>query len=221
MSNNKVTMPIESAADARTQLNTSIVDIGSYLREVYDSGVRTWIFVDSKFDDYKQARDILKLFYGEKDWSAFTATEKSILAQWHVCTKEQLLGVYNLIDVNALGRAHHVASVRARERRVRMVVSYTLSHFGPLNKVKMVVQDMENLGLIRQYAEFGIEGTIEDGDNGLEGLFDFMESRVGTTYESSGFSSKTTITPIGGGSLGPYVSRIMDILRHGNYPSDD
>jgi hypothetical protein len=75
-----------------------------------------------------------------------------------------------------------------------------------------IVNDLNDSKMLAaRYMQFGIEGTIE-GD--VEGLFDYIESRAGTSYATTGFSSKAFI-PIGYANMTAFAVRIMEILKLG------
>lgn len=63
------------------------------------------------------------------------------------------------------------------------------------------------------YADQGIKG-VNDGSVG-EGLFDFIESTVGTSFEFLGLEQQGYT--LKGGTWSTFKAELMDILRNGNY----
>lgn len=68
--------------------------------------------------------------------------------------------------------------------------------------------------LIALYSTKGIKG-INDGTSG-EGIFDFIESTSGTTYETAGLAEQGYVLN-GGAPYSILITGLMDILRNGNY----
>ena len=58
-----------------------------------------------------------------------------------------------------------------------------------------------------------IRGT-DDGNAG-EGLFNFLESTVGTSYENAGLEEQGYTLKTG--TYSEFITELMDVLRHGIY----
>jgi hypothetical protein len=69
--------------------------------------------------------------------------------------------------------------------------------------------------LYHKYLLFGREGTVE-GDP--EGLFDYIDSRVGTSYENTGLKNKS-ISPSGFATVSDFADYLLDIIKYGKYES--
>ena len=66
--------------------------------------------------------------------------------------------------------------------------------------------------MIDAYVNFGVEGSLEGDD---VGLFDYLESRVGTPFENTGLLSKGY--NVEGMTINEFSERLMDVLKNGNY----
>ena len=62
------------------------------------------------------------------------------------------------------------------------------------------------------YINFGVEGTTE-GDN--EGIFDYIQSVSGSSYENTGFATKGYIPE--GMTLQQLEDKLLNILKNGIY----
>ena len=67
--------------------------------------------------------------------------------------------------------------------------------------------------LRESYINYGREGILE-GDP--EGLFDYIRSQSGSSFEVAGFSSHS-YTPVGYANMSEFSVKILDILKNGNY----
>ena len=76
---------------------------------------------------------------------------------------------------------------------------------------KHELKKIENDSLGTAYFE-GIEGTIEDNE---EGIFDFIYSRTGTSYVTTGWKAQDYTTVVPGLSNEDAINSIMNILENG------
>ena len=96
---------------------------------------------------------------------------------------------------------------RARSPKVYKVVAKYLNISGAADFIR-TTESLFNL-----YVTQGIRG-VNDGEAG-EGLFDFIESTSGTSFEFLGLNEQgyTLLT----GTIEGLIEELMDILRNGNY----
>jgi hypothetical protein len=97
--------------------------------------------------------------------------------------------------------------------RVEIMRVYLFGKVGKMNAL-LTLQDAVQEGLLELY-EGGIEGTLEDG---IPGINDFILSRAGTEYETTGLASRGY--PIVDGSsdtLATVASTLVDISTFGLY----
>ena len=215
----KVPMPLTSVAQIQSALGVdfTIEKIGAGLKTLVRNNEMSIEYVSEDFDDFKQARCVLKIFYTEQGpWSKFTTGQKIVFAKYFVCTTFEALTVLTGDELTMYGYFFHQESIRSREKRIKMIVTYVLANIGPKHAAQNVVKTMEAQQLITNYISIGNEGTLED--NGLEGLYDWVESRAGTSYESSGFIHQQGINAQWG-TLADHVPNIMNILKYGTFAS--
>ena len=169
--------------------------------------------------DYKFVRNEIKQLYLATSWSALTNSEKQITSKFFISSYANRAELYSMSQMIALGLDHHKNSIYARQ--VRLLVGSTTA-FNFLGETEIVELRRDVLGLtggvhshdlITAYVQYGQEGTLEDGS---EGLFDYLEGRVGTSYEASGFCCKNW-NPAGGLNMMQLTASIMQILKTGIY----
>ncbi len=78
---------------------------------------------------------------------------------------------------------------------------------------RVILKEITDNKLVTLYIE-GIEGTLEDG--GVEGLLDYIDSRVGTSFENAGLSEKP-YTPSVSADMTEVAYNIIKILKYGIY----
>lgn len=86
---------------------------------------------------------------------------------------------------------------------------------GLVNNLRYVSDGNKIVDLINNYIFYGIEGT-EKGDSAA--LYDFIQSTVGTIFETTGLSSLNLTS--WSGTIPELVTQIMDIIENGNYDKD-
>ena len=101
---------------------------------------------------------------------------------------------------------------RSEEARKIRWYKAKIKAFGCYAKQECIheLKKIETDSLCTAYFE-GIEGTLEDNE---EGLFDFVASRVGTSYELTGWKAQG-YTPINGDTNEEAIDSIMNILQNG------
>ena len=155
------------------------------------------------------AKDIVISYYlkeTNKD-EATANTEKVVHLMGKGYTLQQAQGAlvkayanYHLIEIGACYK-------RANSEQLFMVIAkyLTLTDAGDLIKITHKLFDL--------YKTQGIRG-ISDGSAG-EGLFDFLESSIGTSYETTGLAQQGYVLNTGDNAT--FISELMDVLRNGNY----
>jgi hypothetical protein len=164
--------------------------------------------------DYKFVRDHIKsLFTSLGGWGGLDAEEKQIVSQNFLSTKTQRDEIYTTEEQVDHGVIFHTKSVKSRQSRANKVIGEIINRMQPTDHSSIINDIMGASQLLDKYINFGREGTVE-GDS--EGAFDYLESRVGTTYENNGFR-EYAYTPTGYSDMTDFSTGLMDILKNGNY----
>lgn len=212
---------IASSLDSGYEDITSIENIHLYGRELIGSALG--------FKDWKcLQREIKTLVFAKTDndldtnWNALNAAEK-IIACTYMLSK---------IPIAKLGATIPDASERMKiaiefdfnnreargswsnkTGRIQIMRVYLFSKIGSVNAFE-VLYDVVKDGLLELY-EGGIEGTIEDGNLGIN---DFLLSRSGTFYSSDGLSERSyPIIDGSGNTLEDVANTLVDIASNGMY----
>jgi hypothetical protein len=180
-------------------------------------------------DGYQMA-DRIKDIVDEIKWSGTTDEDKDILINYHIrerdkdsstASTEKIMylmgkGLSQEESKEILQEAYsrfHLIEVDSSTKRVTNEKLYTviskylnISDAGDLIKITHKLFDL--------YKTQGIRG-INDGNAG-EGLFDFLESTTGTSYETSGLREQGYVLN-DSKTYDDFINEIMDILRYGNY----
>lgn len=176
------------------------------------SSIETWYnFYSNVNIDYKKAREEIRKLVDVLEWENLSNTEKDISVRLFIVGSECRNELYTLTEQVQLGATHHENSIRSRFIRLSAIQLFL---FNTLEKHdwQEVGLELTQTGLLDRYVNQGIEGTLE-GD--IEGFFDYVLSREGTSFENSGFLNKT-YTPIGM-TLQQIADKAIDILKNGNY----
>lgn len=161
--------------------------------------------------DYKLIRTEISKLEQFQVWANLTTAEKAVCARLFVVDKSKRDEIYTTVQQIQLGLLFHKYSVECRTTRFAYASMEVYNRLAP-SEAATVVSEIEADGLPTKYIQFGHEGT-EVGDP--EGLFDYLQSVVGTGYATTGLSSKAYVPD--GMTLPQLVDRIMDILRDGDY----
>jgi len=161
--------------------------------------------------DYKRFRTSLATYVAAVGFANLSAADKLVASAHFVVVKADRDTVNTLAEQILNGRVFHSHSVDCRRTRTQCAESEL---YNQLQKADcdVAITDIVSSGLRDAYVEFGREGTVE-GDP--EGLFDYIEARAGTAYAATGLAAKG-YTPVSG-TLAALVTRVMDILKNGNY----
>ena len=158
--------------------------------------------------DYKQFRSGMYALVIEKGgFSYLTVDEKDMACRHFIVLRADRDTLYTLEDQIDQGVVFHGLSVECRhERRKRAEAEI----YGRLSSADQMSVMNDTAMLLENYVKFGVEGTLE-GD--VEGLFDYIESRVGTSFAATGLLNKGYI--IDGMTLADLSARLMNILKNG------
>lgn len=198
---------------------------------IYDdiTSIDSWYQYTSLCTDFLQTRARVKEILSVKTWSNLTDSEKDIVIEFYL--KEDLIDedTYNTYKVGYLmGKGYsleqasylliqaygnyHIKEVRScttranSEKLYKVIAKYlSLADAGDLIKITHKLFDL--------YKSQAIRGS-EDGNAG-EGLFNFLESTVGSSYENAGLAQQGYILKTG--TYSDFITELMDVLRHGNY----
>lgn len=205
---------------------------GTLDTDKYDdiTSIENWMqYGDVLCTDYLQTRERVRDELEASGWSGLTSTEKQIIIDLYLkeaakddvtantekvvflmgqgLTQPQAQGV--LVQAYSI---HHVKEIRSCTKRANSEMLYvviakylSLADAGDLIKISHKLFDL--------YKTQGIRG-VNDGNAG-EGLFDFLESSVGTSYETSGLTQQGYT--LNTGDFTTFITELMDVLRNGNY----
>jgi hypothetical protein len=214
-----VTKPIISTTQS---LDLNIYNDITSIENWYDYG-------DVLCTDILQTRDRIKSMVDNITWTNLTSSERDLVIDLYLKETNVNENTYNTYKVGhlmskgytldqsryLLFQAYgdfHVREVKACEKRCRseklykVIAKYlTLADAGDLIKVTHKLFDL--------YKSQAIRGTL-DGNAG-EGLFNFLESTPGSSYEFAGLAQQGYT--LNTGSYDDFITELMDILRHGNY----
>lgn len=162
--------------------------------------------------DYKFIRSEINTLYDSSTWSELSDDEKSVCSIYFICSPTEAADVHDVPTRVAYGELFHINSVESRMKRISRAMSEARTRIQQ-SDVQELIDDLESSNLLDTYITFGREGTIE-GDP--EGLFDWVESRAGTSFDGIGMSSKS-YTVEGYSDMSDFTVYIMDIIKTGNY----
>jgi hypothetical protein len=169
--------------------------------------------------DYKVIRDEIGKLAFEKvqmnwnNWNNLTETEKDIVCKYVVCPKNLIMSRFPN-DINNKLKSWDDESTKAREYRYNILIRNLLFGYLTERKALMCLRSVSENGLLFAYFG-GLEGSVED--DGVEGLFDFILSREGTTYQNNGLKEKISQNDIISSSDTPetITQNIFNVLYRG------
>jgi len=174
--------------------------------------------------DYKAGRALIK----EKviaiagadfaDWDSLSQAEKEIASELFIVPKVKRDTVHSLDEQIANGINFHKKSTECRQDRMFIAMSEIYNRVDDNSCCCEICDDMSEPmsgtgDLKHLFTEAGREGT-EEGDS--EGMFDYIEGRVGTVFEGVGFKDKD-FTVIGMANMEELSDKLIDIMKHGKY----
>lgn len=171
-------------------------------------------------NDYKAIRDQIKEEVIAIGFENLTQNEKLIAATHKIGTHAQRLAALGG-DINllvALGAQYHGRVFECRQIRMAWAVSCVHNHLehiieGGYTAPEIILSSIPQ-GFIDAWVSNGLGGVC-DGDN-AEGLFDYINNTVGTSFENTGLRSKTW-TPEGLVDMNAFCDKLMAILQNGIY----
>lgn len=184
-----------------------------------------------KCKDYQQFRDYVAAAAATKTWAAMSDEEKRFLCDWYIRPTgtdkptdsankvaflmgtglSQAQAVEVLQDAFAKWHVEEINSCVARvnsEKFYKIIATY-------LSTVDAA--DFAEVGqnsYIKYFTQ-AIRG-VNDSDTG-EGLFDFIESTAGTSFEFAGLAQQGYTMQNGDPDMTNFITDLMDVLRNGNY----
>lgn len=167
----------------------------------------------SLYADYKLARVALYIAMMTKGgFDALDTEEKQIASKWFIVGRSERNQVHTVEQQVDNGLIYNAESINARRSRMTKCMIEVYNRLTD-EEVKAVMAAMDFSRTTYAYVEAGQEGTLEGNE---EGLFDYIEARTGTTWQTTGLRAQLYI-PVGYANCGLLADRLMDILVNGNY----
>jgi len=170
--------------------------------------------------DYKAVRDIIKDEVILKGFENLTPDEGLIAATHKIGNHAQRLAFVggNVDILVALGTQYHGNVYMCRQTRMAWAISCVHNHLehimvGPYSAPEIILSEIP-VAYIDNWVGNGLGGLC-DGDN-TEGLFDYLNSTVGSTWENTGLRSKTW-TPESLADMNAFCDKLMGIVQNGIY----
>lgn len=199
---------------------------------LYDdiTSIENWFsYGDLLCTDILQIRDRVREILDVTGWSGLTNAEKDIVITLFLKETNKADNVSDTEKVMYLmGRGYSLAQAqsklmqayadyhikeiiactnRANSEKLYVVIAKYLSLADASDLIKITHK------LFDLFKSQGIRGTL-DGNVG-EGLFNFLESTVGTSFETTGLTQQGYTLKTG--TYSSFINELMDILRNGNY----
>jgi hypothetical protein len=152
---------------------------------------RSWAW---DYTDYKQAREAIKAIVSETGFDTLTEIEQKTVAKWFACTAQQQEDVLTLQEKIEAGKVFNALSIESRNKRFNEVMAY-LWNILDFPTASTLRQRIEQEQFEARYVKLGQEGTGVFNYAGMEdteGVFDFVNSTVGTSYEGTGLATYLT-----------------------------
>lgn len=175
------------------------------------SSITNWDRFGYSLSDYKVVRNEIIILAANQGFINLSQGEKIIASKMFAVIKAYRDTVHTIEEQIQHGMSFHIKSTEARSirRNKAKVEAY--------NRLQNGAERADLMGgvgtLLEMYVNYGIEG-IGSGDI-IPGLFDYLESRVGSAYENTGLLSKTYT--VEGMTIPEFSAKLMDILKNGNY----
>lgn len=183
-------------------------------------------------NDYYQFREYQRILLDATNWTSLSNVERDFMIKLylketvidaatdavnkvtHLITTGQAVDPESarLIIVDSWA-AHHILDVESCQARSKALRLYfEVGKYLSLSDATDFFVTVENLYIA--FRDQAIKGT---NDGSEVGLFDYIESTVGTVYEFAGLASKGYTMQNGDLDESNFVNAIMDVLRHGKY----
>lgn len=179
--------------------------------------------------DYLQTRERIRVMLNDKTWTGCTTNEKYIIIRYYLKESSKtsddsdtekieflmneglsfneakifLISAYSTYHIKEIDACNK----RANSEALYKVIAKYLNLFDASDLIKISHK------LFDLFKSQGIRG-INDSDSG-EGLFDFIESTVDSSYETTGLAEQGYTLKTG--DITGFITELMDILRNGNY----
>ena len=111
----------------------------------------------------------------------------------------------------------HATSKKARQIRYSKAVAYMFRSI-TYSETELIINNIKANRLDYDYIEHGREGVVE-ANNTVEGLFNYIKSTAGTSYENNGLLQKqlTFIATSNVNNVTDLSNNLMTILKEGIY----
>ena len=171
---------------------------------------RTWRLT---FSDYKSARiGIFVAMITKGGFDNLPLEEKQIASKWFVVGRTERNSVHTVEEQVENGLIYNTESINARSKRLSKCMIEAYNRLTD-EQIQSIMATMNFSKTAYAYVEAGQEGTLEGNP---EGLFDYIQARTGTQWETTGLRVQN-YTPIGYNNCQELSDRLMDILVNGNY----
>lgn len=168
---------------------------------------------ESTYSDWKQARKAMQAAYAGLDWDSINKNEKITVVSWFV--EQDMSRVLSVVDIESYSnyaKDFDAKSTFSREKRYGACRMFLFQNFGNSASLRLL---SEIQPLITNY----IGGLESKSIDNIEGLFDFILSNSGTSFEGNGLAQKSYLpnTSNFGLSKIQIAQKLIDILENGNY----
>lgn len=160
--------------------------------------------------DYKAIRRKIQIIAATTGFSNLSLEDKKLAAEYFSVSKADRESVYSVDELYILGAKYHRQSVIARTLREDFAIGEIYTNLAQ-SEIDEVVNDIDDNRLSTKYLHRGREG-IYSGDL-VSGLFDYLDSKTGSDYASTGLRSKGW-TP-SDFTLDELCDRVLEILNYG------
>ena len=200
---------------------------------IYDdiTSIENWVQYGKNIcTDYLQVRDRLLVELNNISWSGLTNNEKDIVIEYYLRETSKDEVTMNTDKVTYLMTEKGYSQLQAQGTLIQSYSAYHLNEINSCakrgNSEQLYIVIAKHLTIIDAadlikithtlfdlYKSQAIRGT-DDGSAG-EGLFNFLESTVGSSYETTGLEQQGYT--LNTGDYTSFVSELMNVLRNGNY----
>ncbi len=183
-------------------------------------------------NDYYQFREYQRVILDVKTWTNLTNVERDFMIELYLKetaiteAQDSINKVTHLISTGqattteearliivAKWSEHHILDIGSCEKRAKALKLYLeVGTYLSIADATDFFTTVENLYF--GYEKQAIKGT---NDGSETGLFDYIESTIGTVYEFAGLESKGYTMQNGDLDETNFIIAIMDVLRNGKY----